>query len=360
VWRQETPFGAPRGTPPSSWPDSNGFLGKPADGNTGLTVIGARNYDPSLGRFTSVDPVLEQNSPQQLGGYAYAGDNPATQSDPAGLMACDANGVCGTPQSIVHAEQQQLQSDYQGAMSQQIDNCGGTQQCAARVIREFANPNTAVQQMLSYQQAQDQLLVQSENQQLQQMIARQQAQQSSGFWGTFVRIVHDVAPAMTVLALVTFALPGVDVLTGALAMAVQTINVASVGFDVASAAVSGVNMYHDFASGASFGKTAFDTLGFATSLAGAGAGFGALRSGFSATRAEAQFVGETRSAIRAQSTNLLAGDTSGMSNFLETTGLPLAGASSAASHTAELWNAANFATSVTGELDMAGTGLAGN
>jgi YD repeat-containing protein len=47
VWRQFTPYGAARGTAPASWPDNHGFLGKPADPATGLTIVGARAYDPA-------------------------------------------------------------------------------------------------------------------------------------------------------------------------------------------------------------------------------------------------------------------------------------------------------------------------
>ena len=87
AWQQYTPYGAPRGTPPTSWPDTNGFLGDPTDADTGLTIIGARQYDPSTGMFISPDPVLETTSPQQLNGYTYAADNPVSQSDPTGQ--CD-------------------------------------------------------------------------------------------------------------------------------------------------------------------------------------------------------------------------------------------------------------------------------
>ncbi len=88
------PYGNPAGTAPSSWPDANSYLGKPQDPNTSLDLLGARQYDPVTGRFLSVDPVLETGSPQQMGGYAYAGDNPATSSDPTGL--CDTLG-CPPP-----------------------------------------------------------------------------------------------------------------------------------------------------------------------------------------------------------------------------------------------------------------------
>ncbi|MET7300186.1 RHS repeat-associated core domain-containing protein [Embleya sp. NPDC005575] len=87
--RQSKPFGEPRGTQPTQaggqWPDDKGFLGKPMDA-TGLTHVGAREYDPTLGRFISVDPVMDPTDNQQIHGYTYAGNNPATVSDPSGLF----------------------------------------------------------------------------------------------------------------------------------------------------------------------------------------------------------------------------------------------------------------------------------
>lgn len=90
--RQTTPFGAARGTSPSTWPDDKAFLGKPADGNTGLTHIGAREYDPAIGQFISVDPVLTLEQHQSLNGYAYANNSPATFSDTTGLWLDDGWG----------------------------------------------------------------------------------------------------------------------------------------------------------------------------------------------------------------------------------------------------------------------------
>ncbi|GAA4919704.1 RHS repeat-associated core domain-containing protein [Streptomyces coeruleoprunus] len=87
--RYTTPFGAPRGTQPTTWPDDKAFLGKPADKVTGLTHIGAREYDPSIAQFISVDPLLELDKHQTLNGYSYGAQNPATFSDPSGLgLAC--------------------------------------------------------------------------------------------------------------------------------------------------------------------------------------------------------------------------------------------------------------------------------
>ncbi|MFG2471176.1 RHS repeat-associated core domain-containing protein [Streptomyces canus] len=83
TWRQFDPYGNPRGTT-ASWPDNRTFLDKTTDTTTGLTGVGAREYDPGLGRFVSLDPVFEDDSPQELGGYAYASDNPVTFSDPTG------------------------------------------------------------------------------------------------------------------------------------------------------------------------------------------------------------------------------------------------------------------------------------
>lgn len=95
--RYMDPYGNPRAAMPT-WVDDHAFLNKPNDTTTGLTQLGARQYDASTGRFISVDPVFESGDPQQMGGYAYAGDSPVTGSDPTGTSKCDADaGICNKP-----------------------------------------------------------------------------------------------------------------------------------------------------------------------------------------------------------------------------------------------------------------------
>jgi RHS repeat-associated protein len=83
--RRQTPYGETRGTA-QAWPNSKGFVGGTMDG-TGLVHLGAREYDPGLGRFVSVDPVLAADDPQQMNPYAYAGNSPIDRSDANGLSA---------------------------------------------------------------------------------------------------------------------------------------------------------------------------------------------------------------------------------------------------------------------------------
>nr|WP_168487229.1 RHS repeat-associated core domain-containing protein [Streptomyces sp. RLB1-33]QIY68220.1 hypothetical protein HEP84_01845 [Streptomyces sp. RLB1-33] len=92
--QQYTPYGQPRTSAnTTTWPDpTHSYLGKPQDTTTGYTDVGARKYDPTLGRFINADPVFDATSPQQLGGYTYAGDNPLTNSDPTGLWLDDGTG----------------------------------------------------------------------------------------------------------------------------------------------------------------------------------------------------------------------------------------------------------------------------
>lgn len=82
--RRMDPFGITRGTPATTWPGDHGFLNKPTD-TTGLTQVGARYYDPLIGRFISVDPVMDLTQPQQWAAYTYANGNPVTYWDPTGL-----------------------------------------------------------------------------------------------------------------------------------------------------------------------------------------------------------------------------------------------------------------------------------
>ncbi|MGV9920802.1 RHS repeat-associated core domain-containing protein [Streptomyces cellulosae] len=81
-----------------TWVDDRGFLGKTHDEDTGLTHVGAREYDPVLGAFLSVDPLLEPQKHQSLNGYGYAENNPVTLSDPTGMsnqIKCTRGVDCG-------------------------------------------------------------------------------------------------------------------------------------------------------------------------------------------------------------------------------------------------------------------------
>ncbi|MBT2479441.1 RHS repeat-associated core domain-containing protein, partial [Streptomyces sp. ISL-94] len=85
--RGAKPFGEERGIKPAAWPGERGFVGGTQDKTTGLTHLGAREYDPSLGRFLSVDPVLVPEATQALNAYSYANNSPLTDSDPSGMCA---------------------------------------------------------------------------------------------------------------------------------------------------------------------------------------------------------------------------------------------------------------------------------
>ncbi|MFD5343205.1 RHS repeat domain-containing protein [Streptomyces anulatus] len=104
IRRYTTPFGAARGTGPGNWPDDKRFLGKPADTGTGLTHIGARQFDALLGRFLSVDPLLESDKHQSLNGYSYAENNPVTLADPSGMGSISCSGKSCSPDWIAAEE----------------------------------------------------------------------------------------------------------------------------------------------------------------------------------------------------------------------------------------------------------------
>jgi RHS repeat-associated protein len=83
--RRQLPYGAPRGAT-TAWPGERGFVGGTLDRGTGLTHLGAREYDPATGRFVSVDPIMDLADPEQMNGYAYSNNSPVTYSDPSGLI----------------------------------------------------------------------------------------------------------------------------------------------------------------------------------------------------------------------------------------------------------------------------------
>ncbi|MFJ8085110.1 polymorphic toxin-type HINT domain-containing protein [Streptomyces sp. NPDC096205] len=93
--RRTLPFGGTRGTSTGTWTGTKGFVGGTDDTKTtGLTHLGAREYDASTGRFISVDPVMDAYDPQQINGYAYSNNSPVTFSDPDGLKYYPVSGPC--------------------------------------------------------------------------------------------------------------------------------------------------------------------------------------------------------------------------------------------------------------------------
>ncbi|MGW7357392.1 ricin-type beta-trefoil lectin domain protein [Streptomyces sp. NPDC054802] len=85
--RKQDPFGNQRGasTVGVNQQSHTGFLGKTRDDASGFQPLGARLYDPVVGRFLSADPLMDLNDPQQANGYVYAHNNPVTFDDPTGL-----------------------------------------------------------------------------------------------------------------------------------------------------------------------------------------------------------------------------------------------------------------------------------
>jgi RHS repeat-associated protein len=80
------PFGEEWNPRPSGQPRK--FTGKERDRETGWDYFGARYYEASLARFTSIDPVINWDvnrvDPQRWNRYAYARNNPLKFVDPDG------------------------------------------------------------------------------------------------------------------------------------------------------------------------------------------------------------------------------------------------------------------------------------
>ncbi|MGW3653675.1 ricin-type beta-trefoil lectin domain protein [Streptomyces sp. NPDC000878] len=97
VFSRTDPFGVQRGAESNGWRSHQGYIGGDDDASSGLVHLGAREYDPSTGRFLSADPVLDLADPVQMNGYVYCENNPVTYADPSGLMSrADGGGGGGT------------------------------------------------------------------------------------------------------------------------------------------------------------------------------------------------------------------------------------------------------------------------
>jgi RHS repeat-associated protein len=89
LWKESyRPYGDPMQPPVAD--NTIWFTGKPYDKDSGLSYMGARYYDPLLGRFMGMDPkgFAEENL-HSFNRYAYANNNPNKFVDPDGHSPVD-------------------------------------------------------------------------------------------------------------------------------------------------------------------------------------------------------------------------------------------------------------------------------
>jgi RHS repeat-associated protein len=91
VWKEQyQPYGDPINRSPAGANNSIWFAGKPYDSATGLSYMGARYYQPSIGRFMAIDPRgFDDKNVHSFNRYAYANNNPYKYVDPDGHSPID-------------------------------------------------------------------------------------------------------------------------------------------------------------------------------------------------------------------------------------------------------------------------------
>ncbi|HEX6682016.1 MAG TPA: polymorphic toxin-type HINT domain-containing protein [Candidatus Limnocylindrales bacterium] len=122
--RRETPYGLTRSSS-GTWLSAmdKGFVGGTKD-NTGLTHLGAREYDPLIGRFISVDPVIDTADPQQMHGYTYGNNAPITASDPDGLWPKIFDNAVNSVKNAVSSAASSVASATKAVGTWVYDNAG--------------------------------------------------------------------------------------------------------------------------------------------------------------------------------------------------------------------------------------------
>ena len=91
LWKEShRPYGDRLNNTPAASGNPIGYAGKPFDAAVGLSYMGARYYDPVLGRFLGVDPApADPGGVHSINRYAYANNNPYKYVDPDGNSPLD-------------------------------------------------------------------------------------------------------------------------------------------------------------------------------------------------------------------------------------------------------------------------------
>lgn len=94
TWREDyRPYGDKLRNEAAPQSNTRWYTGHPHDPDTGLTYMGARWYDPVVGRFMGVDSKeFDENEPDTFNRYSYVGNNPYTYIDPDGQVKVKVGG----------------------------------------------------------------------------------------------------------------------------------------------------------------------------------------------------------------------------------------------------------------------------
>jgi RHS repeat-associated protein len=88
IWRESyRPYGERLTNSAAASGNKIWFTSRRQDAETGLVYMGARYYDPVVGRFMSTDPMqFDGSDPHTFNRYAYAANNPYKYIDPDGRV----------------------------------------------------------------------------------------------------------------------------------------------------------------------------------------------------------------------------------------------------------------------------------
>ena len=88
LWRESYyPYGERIQNDPNASTNARWFTAHPQDAESGLIYMGARYYDPKIGRFLAIDPVgYQEDNLHSFNRYAYANNNPSKYVDPDGEL----------------------------------------------------------------------------------------------------------------------------------------------------------------------------------------------------------------------------------------------------------------------------------
>jgi RHS repeat-associated protein len=123
------------------------------DPESALTYMGARYYDPAVGRFLERDPVLlgaGPTEPQSINAYAYSLNRPTVVSDPTGRTPigwCSGRGCLNLPStSITLSTQRDKRREQKSKLADMVAWLNGEMQHMGEgmLVAEMANTDAQV------------------------------------------------------------------------------------------------------------------------------------------------------------------------------------------------------------------------